>query len=113
MGHDNPISIHGQGPTLAKMAVQGEEGHWPVPEGTILAPLWKRISAYILDTMVIMGVFARTVPQMQIFTMSFPVSFFIGMTIYISTITLIPSWLRDYYQDKAISFFETVYLLKP
>ena len=56
MGHENPISTYGKGPTLAKIAVQGEEGHWPVPEGTILAPLWKRISAYILDTTVVMGV---------------------------------------------------------
>ena len=56
MEHDNPISIHGKGPTLAKVAVQSEGGHWPVPEGTILAPLWKRISAYMLDTVVVMGV---------------------------------------------------------
>jgi uncharacterized RDD family membrane protein YckC len=56
MSHDSPISIHGKGPTLAKIAVNENEGHWPVPEGTILAPLWKRIFAYILDTSVIMGV---------------------------------------------------------
>ena len=56
MEHENPISTHGKGPTLAKIAVQSEEGHWPVPEGTILAPLWKRISAYILDTTVVMGI---------------------------------------------------------
>ena len=56
MGHENPISIHGKGPTLAKIAVQAEAGHWPIPEGTILAPLWKRISAYMLDTIVVMGV---------------------------------------------------------
>ena len=56
MEHDSPISIHGKGPTLAKVAVQESEGHWPVPEGTILAPLWKRIFAYILDTTVVMGI---------------------------------------------------------
>ena len=56
MIHDSPISTHGQGPTLAKLAVQADEGHWPVPEGTILAPLWKRISAYIIDTSVVMGI---------------------------------------------------------
>ena len=56
MEHENPISIHGKGPTIAKIAVQEQEGHWPVPEGTILAPLWKRISAYILDTTVVMGI---------------------------------------------------------
>ena len=56
MEHESPISTYGQGPTLAKLAVQASEGHWPVPEGTILAPLWKRIFAYVLDTSVIMGV---------------------------------------------------------
>ena len=56
MSSESPISTYGQGPTLAKMAVQESEGHWPIPEGTILAPLWKRISAYILDTMIVMGV---------------------------------------------------------
>ena len=56
MQHDSPISVYGQGPTLAKIAVQEQEGHWPVPEGTILAPLWKRISSYVLDSAVVMGV---------------------------------------------------------
>ncbi len=56
MGEDNPISIHGSGITLAKEAVQESTGHWPVPEGTVLAPLWKRVSALMLDTLVIMGV---------------------------------------------------------
>lgn len=56
MSDDSPISVHGKGLTLAKLAVQENEGHWPVPEGTILAPLWKRIFSYILDTSVIMGV---------------------------------------------------------
>jgi uncharacterized RDD family membrane protein YckC len=60
MIHDNPISTHGQGPTLAKLAVQENEGHWPVPEGTILAPLWKRIASYIIDTTVVMGVLLIT-----------------------------------------------------
>jgi uncharacterized RDD family membrane protein YckC len=56
MEHENPISIHGKGPTLAKMAVGDDSGHWPVPEGTILAPLWKRVSAFMLDVIAFMGV---------------------------------------------------------
>ena len=58
MNHDSPISTHGKGPTLAKLAVQDSGGHWPVPEGTMLAPLWKRISAFMLDTIAYMGVLA-------------------------------------------------------
>jgi len=56
MSHESPISTHGNATNLAKLAVQESDGHWPVPEGTILAPLWKRISAFILDTTVVMGV---------------------------------------------------------
>ena len=56
MDETNPISIHGDGLTLAKQAVQGEGGHWPIPEGTILAPLWKRLAAFVLDTLPVMGV---------------------------------------------------------
>ena len=56
MEHENPISIHGKGPTLAKMAVGEDSGHWPVPEGTILAPLWKRVAAFMLDVIAFMGV---------------------------------------------------------
>ena len=33
MEHDSPISVYGKGPTLAKIAVQEQEGHWPVPVG--------------------------------------------------------------------------------
>ncbi|MDP6900287.1 MAG: RDD family protein [Candidatus Thalassarchaeaceae archaeon] len=38
------------------MAVGEDSGHWPVPEGTILAPLWKRLSAFMLDVIAFMGV---------------------------------------------------------
>jgi uncharacterized RDD family membrane protein YckC len=65
MSDENPISIHGGGLTLAKLAVQGESGHWPVPEGTILAPLWKRVSAFMLDTIAIMAVLS-ILTRMQI-----------------------------------------------
>ena len=41
--HDSPISLQGGG-TLAKQIVTAEEGgHWPVPEGTILASGVRRI----------------------------------------------------------------------
>ena len=66
----------------------------------------------LLFAMVIMGVFARTVPQIQIFTMSFPVSFFIGMAIYVSTIFLFPSWIRDYFKEKTYNLFSLINLLR-
>ncbi|MDP6906726.1 MAG: RDD family protein [Candidatus Thalassarchaeaceae archaeon] len=56
MSEDNPISIHGDGITLAKQSIQNNSGHWPIPEGTILAPIWKRLSAFMLDVIAFMGV---------------------------------------------------------
>ena len=56
MSHDSPISLHGTGPTLAKQAVQAEGGHWPLPEGTMLASLPKRGAAWMLDWILIMAV---------------------------------------------------------
>jgi uncharacterized RDD family membrane protein YckC len=55
--HDSPISLNpGAGGTLAKQVVQGETGHWPVPEGTVLGSAFSRAAAYMLDTMFVMGI---------------------------------------------------------
>ncbi len=56
MSEENPISIHGSGATLAKLAVAESSGHWPIPEGTVLAPSWKRVAAFMLDWIVIMSI---------------------------------------------------------
>ena len=51
--HDSPVSIHGGG-TLAKQIVTAEEGgHWPVPEGTILASGVRRIAALTVDIVIV------------------------------------------------------------
>lgn len=46
----------------------------------------------LLFTMAALGLMARTVPQMNVFTLSFPVSFFLGLIIYIGTIPFFPGW---------------------
>jgi hypothetical protein len=47
--HDSPISLQGGG-TLAKQLVAAEDGgHWPVPEGTILASGVSRVAAFSVD----------------------------------------------------------------
>ena len=52
-GHDSPISLQGGG-TLAKQIVTAEEGgHWPVPEGTILASGVRRIAAISVDIVIV------------------------------------------------------------
>ena len=45
--HDSPISINKGGTTLAKALVSEDGGHWPVPEGTILASGVRRITSFI------------------------------------------------------------------
>ena len=52
-GHDSPISLQGGG-TLAKQIVTAEEGgHWPVPEGTILASGVRRTAALSVDVVIV------------------------------------------------------------
>lgn len=57
----------------------------------------------LLFTMAALGLMARVVPQLNVFTLSFPFSFFIGLMIYISTMALMPTWIENYgleYLDK-------------
>ena len=51
--HDSPISINKGGTTLAKTLVSEDGGHWPVPEGTILASGVRRITSFVLDTIIV------------------------------------------------------------
>ena len=51
--HDSPISLQGGG-TLAKQILTAEEGgHWPVPEGTVLASRIRRIAALSVDVVIV------------------------------------------------------------
>ena len=54
----------------------------------------------LLFTMAGLGLVARTVPQMNVFTMSFPVSFFVGIMVYIATFPLFPDWMRDHFMNQ-------------
>ena len=51
--HDSPISINKGSTTLAKALVSEDGGHWPVPEGTILASGVKRIASFVLDVIIV------------------------------------------------------------
>jgi uncharacterized RDD family membrane protein YckC len=51
--HNSPISLQGGG-TLAKQLVAAEDGgHWPVPEGTILAGGVSRVAAFSVDVVIV------------------------------------------------------------
>lgn len=51
----------------------------------------------LLFTMAALGLIARTVPNMNIFVMSFPVSFFTGMIVYVATLPFFPHWMQEHF----------------
>jgi len=51
----------------------------------------------LLFTMASLGLIARTVPQLNVFTMSFPISFFVGLSIYVATTPYMTQWLRQHF----------------
>ena len=51
----------------------------------------------LMFAMTALGLVARTVPQMNVFTLSFPFSFFIGLLVYLATMPLFPSYLNDHF----------------
>lgn len=53
----------------------------------------------LLFAMAAMGLIARTVPNMNVFVMSFPVSFCLGLVVYIATLPFFPGWLQDHFLD--------------
>lgn len=66
----------------------------------------------LLFTMAVMGVMARAVPQLNVFTMSFPISFFLGMFVYLAMLPLMPGWLRAYFQDNVDHLVATLRIIK-
>lgn len=53
----------------------------------------------LLFTMAALGLAARTVPNMNVFVMSFPISFFVGMIMYVATLPFFPGWMQDHFYD--------------
>jgi flagellar biosynthetic protein FliR len=54
----------------------------------------------LMFTMAGLGLVARTVPQMNVFTMSFPVSFGIGLMVYIATFPFFPEWMQNHFLEE-------------
>ena len=52
--HDSPIQLNLSGGTLAKQIVSaGDGGHWPIPDGTILASGVRRMAAFAVDVVIV------------------------------------------------------------
>ena len=48
---DSPVSLHQGGGTLAQAVLAS------APEGMLIAPIWKRISAFMLDVLFVLSLF--------------------------------------------------------
>jgi flagellar biosynthetic protein FliR len=51
----------------------------------------------MLFTTAALGLIARTVPQLNVFTLSFPISFFVGLGIYIATTPYLTGWIETHF----------------
>jgi flagellar biosynthetic protein FliR len=51
----------------------------------------------LMFTMAALGLIARTVPNMNVFIISFPASFVIGLVVYIATLPFFPEWMREHF----------------
>ena len=67
----------------------------------------------LMFTMAALGLIARTVPQMNIFTMSFPTSFFVGLLIYVASLPYLPQMVKSLYADNNNAVLATLRGLSP
>lgn len=52
----------------------------------------------LMFTMAALGLVARTVPQFNVFIMSFPASFMVGLLIYVATLPFFPDWMTNHFE---------------
>ncbi|MFW7381832.1 MAG: flagellar biosynthetic protein FliR [Oligoflexus sp.] len=62
----------------------------------------------LLFAMAALGLIARTVPQVQVFVLSFPISFFIGLLVYIATIPFFPQWIKLHFSVNQQQIFTII-----
>lgn len=60
-----------------------------------------------------LGLIARTVPQMNVFAMSFPVNFFVGIIIYIASTPFFPDWMTAKHLDATADIFISIKGMMP
>ena len=67
----------------------------------------------LMFTMAALGLVARAVPQMNIFTMSFPTSFFIGLIIYAASLPYFPEMVKRGFMDSQSYLSQTLGWMRP
>lgn len=67
----------------------------------------------LMFAMAALGLMARAVPQLNVFVLSFPLSFAIGLGVYIATIPFFPEWMQSNFSGTRESFVAVIRSLKP
>jgi flagellar biosynthetic protein FliR len=67
----------------------------------------------LLFSMAALGLIARTVPQMNVFIMSFPISFFVGLLIYLATLPFLEGFLARQFTSGGEAIFASIRALAP
>jgi flagellar biosynthetic protein FliR len=49
----------------------------------------------VLFTTAALGLLSRSVPQLNVFTLSFPFCFFVGISVYVASLYLYPTWITS------------------
>lgn len=80
---------------------------------TVAMQLGAPILIALLFTMTALGLIARSVPQLNVFTLSFPVSFFVGLGVYLTMLPFLPDWLQNLFHKQAVSFWQAIQALSP
>ncbi len=60
-----------------------------------------------------LGLVARVVPQFNVFSASFQVGFFVGMTVYICCLPFFPSWLMQHMESSRTQILATIKGIAP
>lgn len=67
----------------------------------------------LMFTNTAMGLIARTVPQMNVFTMSFPVGFFVGLLVYMACLPFFPGWVAQHFSTSQEHILLTIKGIAP
>lgn len=65
----------------------------------------------LMFTMAALGLLSKAVPQINIFTMSFPISFFIGLIVYIASLSFYPAWIKNHLEEGQEKLYASIRLL--
>lgn len=66
----------------------------------------------LMFAMAALGLVARAVPQFNVFVMSFPMSFLVGLAVYVATTPFFPGWMQSNFVVTVDQFSQAIKALK-